>query len=184
MEKRRCPARPAHPFDMPGTLAQLLLPELEAELAKTRKVLERVPDGHNDFKSAERSMPLSRLAGHTAELAGFAAVFLTAPSLDMGTAADPRRILRMETRDTLLADFEQAAAKALAALEAASDEKLQEVWTVKRKGQPVFTMTRYMSYRNMSLNHMIHHRAQLGVYLRLLGVPVPSTFGPTADEPA
>ncbi len=169
---------------MPNTFAPILLPELEAELAKTRKVLERVPDGHNDFKSAEKSTPLSRLAGHTAELAGFAAVFLTAPSLDMGTPEDPRKILRMETRDKLLQDFEQAAASALAALKEMSDEKFQETWTIKRKGQPVFTLTRYMSYRNMALNHMIHHRAQLGVYLRLLGVPVPSTFGPTADEAA
>ncbi len=169
---------------MPDDLASLLLPELESELAKTRKVLERVPDGHNDFKSAEKSMPLSRLAGHTAELAGFAAVFLTAPSLDMGTPEDPRKILRMETRDKLLTDFEEAAANALAALKGSSDERLLEIWTIKRKGQPMVTLSRYASYRNMALNHMIHHRAQLGVYLRLLGVPVPSTFGPTADEQA
>ena len=77
-------------------MAELLLPELESELAKTRRVLERVPNGQNDFKSADRSMPLSRLAGHTAEFAGFIAIYLTAPSLDMGTPEDPRKILRME----------------------------------------------------------------------------------------
>ena len=165
-------------------LAELLLPELEAELAKTRKVLERVPDGHNDFKSAEKSMPLSRLAGHTAELAGFIAVHLTAPALDMGTPSDPRKILRMETRDALLAEYDELAAKSLDALRHSTDTSLEQPWTVHRKGQPVYTGTRYGAYRNMALNHMVHHRAQLGVYLRLLGVAVPSTFGPTADESA
>ena len=165
-------------------LAQLLKPELEAELAKTRKVLERVPDGHNDFKSAEKSMPLTRLAGHTAELAGCISVFLTTPSLDMGTPSDPRKILRMETRDKLLATYDELAAGAIDVLGRTSDDTFAETWTASRKGQGVFTGSRYTAYRNMALNHMMHHRAQLGVYLRLLGVPVPSTFGPTADEPA
>lgn len=168
----------------PNQLAQLLLPELESEFAKTRKVLERVPDGHNDFKSAEKSMPLTRLAGHTAELAGFVAVFLTSAALDMGTPSDPRRILRMETRDKLLADFDELAAKSLEALRHTTDDTLMQTWTASRKGQIVFEGSRYKAYRNMLVNHMIHHRAQLGVYLRLLDVPVPATFGPTADEQA
>ncbi len=166
----------------PNRLALLLLPELESEFAKTRKVLERVPDGHNDFKSAEKSMPLTRLAGHTAELAGFVAVILTSPELDMGTPSDPRKILRMETRDKLLADFDELAAKSVAALRECTDEALEETWTAARKGQLVYRGSRYTAYRNMAINHMIHHRAQLGIYLRLLGVPVPATFGPTADE--
>ena len=165
-------------------LSELLLPELQAELGKTRKVLLRVPDGHNDFKSAEKSMPLSRLAGHTAEFAGFITVFLTTPSLDMGTASDLRKILRMETRDKLLAEFDALAATAIETVRQTSNETFLETWTASRKGQPVFTGTRYNAYRNMLLDHMIHHRAQLGVYLRLLDVPVPSTFGPTADEAA
>ena len=175
-------SRYSRPMSDSMRLAELLLPELEAELAKTRKVLERVPDGHNDFKSAEKSMPLTRLAGHTAEFAGFITVFLTTPSLDMGTPEDPRKILRMETRDKLLAEFDELAPKAIETLKATSDETFGETWTASRKGQPVFTGTRYAAYRNMLLNHMIHHRAQLGVYLRLLDIPVPSTFGPTADE--
>ncbi len=165
-------------------LADLLLPELEAELAKTRKVLERVPDGHNDFKSAEKSMPLSRLAGHTAEIAGFIAVILTTPSIDMGTPSDPRKILRMETRDKLLADYDELAARSLEALRTTTDASFEETWTATRKGQTVFSGPRYKAYRNMTVNHMIHHRAQLGVCLRLLDVPVPPTFGPTADEAA
>ncbi len=162
----------------------MLLPELEAELAKTRKMLAHVPDGHNDFKSAEKSMLLSRLAGHTAELAGTLAVILTTPYIDMGTPSDPRRILRMDTRAKLLDEYDDLASKALAALKQSTDAALGETWTAARKGQQVFSGTRYTAYRNMALNHMIHHRAQLGVYLRLLGYPVPATFGPTADEPA
>ena len=165
-------------------LSTLLLPELEAELAKTRKMLEYVPDGSNDFKSAEKSMPLSRLAGHTAELAGLAAVILTTTDIDMGTPSDPRKILRMETQAKLLADYNEMAAAALDALRKSTDEDLETTWKASKKGVPTFSLTRYSAYRNMALNHMIHHRAQLGVYLRLLGRPVPSTFGPTADESA
>ncbi len=165
-------------------LSTLLLPELEAELAKTRKMLEYVPDGHNDFRSAEKSMLLSRLAGHTAELAGTAAVILTTTEIDMGTPSDPRKILRMETQAKLLADYNELAEKALEALRNTSDSDFDFVWKVSKKGVFAFSHTRYTAYRNMALNHMIHHRAQLGVYLRLLGRPVPSTFGPTADESA
>ncbi len=163
-------------------LSELLLPELEAEIEKTRKMLVNVPDGRNDFKSHERSMPLSRLAGHTAELVGFIALFLTLPSVDAGGPNDPRRILRMETKDKLLADFEELAAKSVEALKQTSDEAFAETFTLSRQGKIIFSMSRYQVYRNALLNHMIHHRAQLGVYLRLLEVPVPNTFGPTADE--
>ena len=164
------------------TLAERLLPELEAELAKTRKVLHAVPDGHNDFKSAEKSMLLSRLAGHTAELAGFAYFILTLDRINMGTPEDPRKILRMETKAALLEEFEPLAARLIEALKATSDEAFDETFTASRQGVVMRTGSRYDSYRNMFLDHMIHHRAQLGVYLRLLDVPVPSTFGPSADE--
>ena len=163
-------------------LRELLLPELDAELAKTRKMLEHIPDGHNDFKSAEKSMPLSRLAGHTAELAGFIPHILTASGIDMGTATDPRKILRMETSARLLAEFNAMAATAIATLEGISDEAFYQSFTLARKGVTIIVQTRYNAYRNLAMNHMIHHRAQLGVYLRLLGQPVPGTFGPSADE--
>jgi len=168
---------------MPKTylLSARLLPELEQELAKTRRVLEAVPDGHNDFKPHEKSMLLNRLAGHTAEFAGFAALILTLPGIDMQTSADPRKILRMETKAKLLADFDELAAGAIAALKNTTDAAFDETFTLSRKGQPVFTGTRYTAYRNNVLNHMVHHRGQLTVYLRLLNQPVPGTFGPSAD---
>ena len=162
-------------------LSARMLPELEQELAKTRRVLEAVPEGHNDFKPHEKSMLLNRLAGHTAEFAGFAALILTLPGIDMQTPSDPRRILRMDTREKLLADFDELAAQAVVALRATTDVAFDETWTLSRKGQPVFTGTRYMALRNNALNHMIHHRGQLSVYLRLLEQPVPGTFGPSAD---
>ncbi len=166
----------------PQQLSVRLLPELEFELAKTRRVLEAVPDGHNDFKSHEKSMPLNRLAGHTAEFAGIIGIILTVPGVDMGTPSDPRKILRMETKASLLADFDELAAQAIAAMKATTDAAFDETWTLTRKGEPVFTGTRYTAYRNNALNHMIHHRGQLTVYLRLLNRPVPATFGPTADD--
>ena len=119
---------------MPPTLSTLLLPELHSELKKTRRVLERVPDGHNDFRSAEKSMPLSRLAGHTAEMAGFVAVFLTHATVNMGTPSDPRKILRMETQGALLTSFEELAANALTTLEAATDDDLLSPFTLTRQG--------------------------------------------------
>jgi uncharacterized damage-inducible protein DinB len=164
------------------SFAAHLLPELESELGKTRKVLAAVPDGQNDFKPHEKSMLLNRLAGHTAELVGTAFYILTRPEINMGTPEDPRKILRMSTRDELLADFDELAANAIGALHNISDNALDEVFHLKRQGTAVFTGTRYAAYRNIALNHMIHHRAQLGVYLRLMNIPVPATFGPTADE--
>ena len=162
-------------------LSARLLPELEHELAKSRRVIEAVPDGHNDFKPHERSMLLNRLAGHTAEFAGFAALILTLPGIDMQTPQDPRKILRMETKAKLLAEFDELAAGAVAALKATTDAAFDETFTLTRKGELVFTGTRYTAYRNNVINHMIHHRGQLTVYLRLLNQPVPGTFGPSAD---
>ena len=170
-------------FNMNEThlLSARLLPELGHELEKTRRVLEAVPDGHNDFKPHERSMLLNRLAGHTAEFAGFVMLILTLPTIDMQSPSDPRRILRMETRDKLLAEFDGLAEGAKAAMKITTDAAFDETWTLTRKGEPVFTGTRYTAYRNNALNHMIHHRGQLTVYLRLLNIPVPGTFGPSAD---
>ena len=164
-------------------LSQRLLPELIDQLAKTRKVLEAIPEGHNDFKSAEKSMPLTRLAGHTAEFAGIAANILTHPSIDAGGPTDPRKILRMTTVPTLLADFDQLVDQAITALKQTTDEAFDQPWQLTFKGSARFSGTRYEAYRNIALDHMLHHRGQLTVYLRLLSTSVPSTFGPTADYP-
>ena len=164
------------------TLAERLYPEAEYQLEATRRVLANVPDGHNDFAAHPRSMPLSRLAGHTAELAGFAYYFLTRPEINMGTPDDPRKILRMVSKDDLLAEYAPLAERALETLRGTPDAAFDETFTLKRQGNVVVARSRYEAYRGMFLDHMIHHRAQLGVYLRLLEQPVPGIFGPSADE--
>lgn len=164
------------------TLAERLLPELEQQLANTHKVLNEVPDGRNDFAPHERSMPLTRLAGHTAELAGFAHLHLTVPSINMGTPEDPRKILRMTLKADLVKEFEAMAARLIETLKATGDATFDESFTLLKQGNLVLQTTRYNAYRTLFLDHMIHHRAQLGVYLRLLGEKVPATFGPTADD--
>ena len=164
------------------TLAERLLPELEQQLANTRKVLHEVPDGRNDFAPHEKSMPLTRLAGHTAELIGFAHLHLTVPSVNMGTPEDPRKILRMGLKADLLGEFEAMAGRLVESLKATSDEAFDEEFTLLKQGNVVLRTTRYGAYRTLFLDHMIHHRAQLGVYLRLMGEKVPATFGPSADE--
>ncbi len=164
------------------TLAERLYPEAEAQLKATRRVLANVPDGHNDFAAHPKSMPLTRLAGHTAELAGFASLFLTLPLINMGTPEDPRKILRMTTIAALLGEFDAMAAHTLATLKTTTDEAFDETFTLQKQGTTIRETTRYEAYRSIFLDHMIHHRAQLGVYLRLLDQPVPQTFGPTADE--
>lgn len=164
------------------TLAERLYPEAEYQLDATRRVLANVPDGHNDFAAHPRSMPLTRLAGHTAELAGFAYFFLTRPEIDMGTPDDPRKILRMTNKDALLAEYDPLVTRMLEILKATPDSAFDQTFTLKRQGSVIVERPRYEAYRSMFLDHMIHHRAQLGVYLRLLEQPVPATFGPTADE--
>lgn len=164
------------------TLAERLLPELEQQLENTRKVLREVPDGRNDFAPHPKSMPLTRLAGHTAELVGFAHLHLTVPSIDMGTPSDPRKILRMQLKADLLTEFEEMAAQLIATLKHTTDAVFDEPYTLLKQGNLVLQTTRYGAYRTLFLDHMIHHRAQLGVYLRLLDQKVPATFGPTADD--
>ena len=164
------------------TLAERLLPELKQQLANTLKVLNEVPDGRNDFAPHEKSMPLTRLAGHTAELAGFACLHLTVPSINMGTPEDPRKILRMTLKADLIAEFSRMADRLVETLQGTSDAVFDEEFMLMKQGALVLKTTRYNAYRTLFLDHMIHHRAQLGVYLRLLGEKVPATFGPTADD--
>ncbi len=165
----------------PNTLRDLLIPELESEFDKTRKVLRNVPDGNLPFKPHEKSMALSHLAGHVADLPVFITNILSTPSYDFGI--DNRKPYHMETTQATVAQFEENADHALTALKHASDETLHQHWSLAYKGHGIFSGSRYKAYREMGLNHLIHHRAQLGVYLRLLNAHVPGTFGPSADEP-
>lgn len=161
-------------------IRELLLPEFDQEMSKTRKTLERVPEDKPDFKPHEKSMPLSRLAGHLAQLPVFGKMILTTPELDFATAG--MRPLVMESRRQLLSAFDGYAGETRAKLAAAADEELHQPWKLSMGGQTIAEGTRYQMLRGLLLNHIVHHRAQLGVYLRLNGVPVPSVYGPSADE--
>jgi uncharacterized damage-inducible protein DinB len=161
------------------SIAQSLLNEFDEEMASTRKILERVPDGNTDWKPHEKSMSLGRLATHVAQLPFWAVNSLAVDHIDVNPAQKP---VILEKRSEIMALFDENLNKARAALTAATDEDFGRPWSLKVAGKVIFTQTRSKTYRVFTMNHMIHHRAQLGVYLRLLGVPLPGLYGPTADE--
>jgi len=163
------------------TFSAFLAPELESEIAITRRILAAVPDGHNDFKPHDKSMTLARLAAHVAELPSFASVTLTNPNFDLA-APNSYKPHVFETSAQNLAAFDSLAADAIATVNATSDEKFGEPWSLVYGDYEIFKGTRHSAFRAMAMSHLVHHRAQLGVYLRLLGVPVPKTYGPSADE--
>ena len=162
--------------------SQFLLPEFDAEMASTRRLLERVPDGKAAWQPHEKSMTLGRLATHVADLAGRAAVVWGQDEWDPrppGAAVPPQAL---DSRERILERFEEGSRRARQALAAASDADFGAAWTMKVEGRPVWTGPRLDAYRRSAMNHLVHHRAQLGVYLRLLGVGIPGMYGPSADD--
>jgi uncharacterized damage-inducible protein DinB len=159
---------------------ELLLTELDEELKKTRTALERVPADKKDFAPHAKSMPLGKLAPHVAQLAAFGLIILTTPELDFSKGSI--KSLPFESTAQLLQAFDEGAAKVRAALQATPDEAWTQNWKLSFQGKTIFEGTRFLAYREMFLNHLVHHRAQLGVYLRLNDKPVPATYGPSADD--
>jgi uncharacterized damage-inducible protein DinB len=160
--------------------SELLLPELDEEMKKTRTTLERVPTDKMDFAPHAKSMPMGKLAPHVAQLTGFGLTILTTPELDFSKTSIPR--LPFESTAQLVQAFDEGAAKVRAALQASPDEAWKENWKLSFQGKTIFEGQRFLAYRQMFLNHLVHHRAQLGVYLRLNDRPVPATYGPSADD--
>jgi uncharacterized damage-inducible protein DinB len=162
------------------TIAEILLQDFDTEMKGTRTTLERVPEGNPDFKCHEKSMPMGYLAVHVATLPKFGITILTTDVLDMAVQKFPS--MEFESREKLLSDFDALSAEARGILAGATDEHLKKNWKLAW-GERVFAdAPRSILYRTMFFNHLIHHRAQLGVYLRLNDVPVPSLYGPTADD--
>jgi uncharacterized damage-inducible protein DinB len=161
-------------------ISEALLPEFDHEMANTRKTLERIPEDKLAWKPHEKSMTLGRLAGHVAELPGFGTTVMQTDSLNL--SAGKYQPLIATSREQVLAAFDKKAAESRAALAGASDEHWMKPWSLEYKGKTMFTMPRVAAVRSMMLSHIIHHRAQLGVYLRLNNVAVPSIYGPSADE--
>ncbi len=164
------------------TTSELLLEDFDAEMANTRRTLERIPETP-DYKPHDKSMPIGKLSVHVATLPAFAAWILTSPGMDMANNTMPQPDRIFHSRDKLLASFDTYAAEARKALAAASDADLAAHWKFSFGEHVISDLPRSSTYRIMFFNHLIHHRAQLGVYLRLNDIPVPGLYGPSADEP-
>ena len=164
-------------------IGQAILPEFDQEMANTRKTLERLPDHQWSWKPHEKSGTVSWLAGHIATMPGWTAMTLNTEQFDYapvgGSGYEPPKL---ENRQQVLAEFDKGVAEARAAIAKASDADLMKNWTLLAGGKTIFTMPRAACLRTMIFNHIIHHRAQLTVYYRLLGIPVPGLYGPSADE--
>jgi len=163
-------------------IAGSMLPEFDHEMANTRKTLERVPDGKFGWKPHEKSFAMGVLASHLANLPGWTNVTIDMDKFDMAPGGNPIKTPECTNSQEVLKAFDENVSKARASLAGASDEHLMQAWTLAAAGQDLFSMPRVGVLRSFVMNHIIHHRAQLGVYLRLNDIPVPSIYGPSADE--
>ena len=161
------------------SIADIFLREFDGEMETTRRVLERVPSDRLEWSPHPKSMTLKRLAGHVAELATWG-VRIDEPSFEVGT----RKRIEFDSVGQLLAQFDEAVAASRASIAKKSDEELRVRFTVTRGGTTFFQMSKASLLRRVFLNHLIHHRGQLSVYLRLNDVPLPPIYGPSADEEA
>ncbi len=165
------------------TIGQSMLGEFDQEMQSTRKTLERVPDEKWNWKPHDKSGTVGWLASHIATLPGWITMTINTEELDYAPVNGPSyQQSKIENRKELLATFDKESAEARAALAAASDQEMLKGWKLLAGGKEIFTMPRVACIRGMVMNHLIHHRAQLGVYFRLLDVAVPGLYGPSADE--
>jgi uncharacterized damage-inducible protein DinB len=164
------------------TMAQRLLPEFDQEMGTTRRTLERVPNEKWEWHPHPKSSTMGWLAGHLANIPTWTNHGIELDKLDIAPEGKPLRGSPIASREKALETFDRNVAAARAAIAGASDAHLGAGWTLISNGHPIFTMPRAAVLRSFVMNHMIHHRAQLGVYLRLNDIPVPATYGPSADE--
>jgi uncharacterized damage-inducible protein DinB len=157
---------------------ELLLREFDQEMSRTKTTLERVPKDKWDWKPHEKSGTLGWMAGHVATLPRLAILVSTGSDYDVSSAKPPK----VDREADLIGVFTKVSGEARQAVAGLSDEQLDETWAFKRNGQTLFALPRYDMLRGMCFNHLIHHRGQLTMYLRDLGVPVPPLYGPSADE--
>jgi uncharacterized damage-inducible protein DinB len=165
------------------SIAQTLLPEWESEMKATRRILERVPEAEAAWKPHPKSASLGELAHHISNIPHWMTVALKQTELDLappgGPAYDPPTYQSMAEA---LADFDRNVKQGREAIAAASDADFAVTWTLKLGGKKIFASPRADVARSFVLSHLIHHRGQMTVYLRLKDVPLPSVYGPTADE--
>jgi len=163
-------------------LSESLLPELDQEMAGTRKVLERVPEDKLAWKPHAKSFTMAQLATHLATISTWGTYTIEGDKFDLDAPGAMEPQPPAASRKELLEKFDTSLAKFRAALVTADDAQLLAPWSLVKGGHAIFTMPRIAVLRSMIMNHTIHHRAQLGVYLRLTDVPVPGLYGPSADE--
>ncbi len=165
------------------SLNDIILPEFDMEMDNTRRTLDRVPDGKFDFKPHEKCGTLGWMAGHIANIPHWAVIAMTQDSLDLAPAGAPPYVPpKPANRKEVLETFDKNRAEARAALVAGNDATYAKPWALLMGGRQLFSEPRSAVLRRMVLNHIIHHRAQLTMYLRLLNIPVPALYGPSADE--
>ena len=160
------------------TLAESLLPEFDREMSTTRRLLERVPDDKFAWKPHAKSMSMGDLATHVANLPSWGATTLNEPEFNLAG----QTMTQAASRSEVLERFDRNVADTRAALTGKSDPEMIAAWTLKHGDQKLFTMPKIAVWRAFLMNHVIHHRGQLSVYLRLNDVPVPAMYGPSADE--
>jgi uncharacterized damage-inducible protein DinB len=158
----------------------MLLKEMEQEAKTTRNMLGRVPDDKYDWQPHEKSMTIRSLATHIAELPTWVTLALTTDGLDFATA--PYEPVAVNNTAELLDLFERSLADGKASLSQATDEQLEPMWTL-RNGEEIYSKTTKGEVIRMTFSQIVHHRAQIGVDLRLLNIPIPGSYGPSADEP-
>jgi len=164
------------------SIAQSLLPEFDHEMSTTRTLLAAVPESRADWQPHAKSMSLGRLAMHLSNLANWGVITLKQEEFDLSPPGGAPPQAGFESVAAMLERFDGFVKSSRAALAGASDVELMVPWSLKRAGQTIFSMPRAAVFRSLVMNHMIHHRGQLSVYLRLLDVPVPPSYGPTADS--
>jgi uncharacterized damage-inducible protein DinB len=162
-----------------GTIKTGLLAEYDHETATTRKLLERLPDDKLPWTPHARSMSLGGLATHLGNIPNWGAVILNEPSFDLSSG--PPHLDAKTSLADILAFFDESVKRTRAAMDK-SDAEYAAMWALRRGGQEMFSMPRMAAFRTFVLYHMVHHRGQLSVYLRLNDIPVPAIYGPTADE--
>jgi uncharacterized damage-inducible protein DinB len=162
-----------------GAIRDGLLAEYDHEVATTRRLLERLPDDKLNWKPHEKSMSLGGLATHLGNIPNWSGAILNQLHFDL--ASTPTHIEALTTRAEILSFFDDSTRQARASMDK-TDPEYQALWALKRSGQDMFSMPRVAAFRTFVLYHLVHHRGQLSVYLRLNDVPVPPIYGPTADE--
>jgi uncharacterized damage-inducible protein DinB len=161
-----------------------LLPEFDQEMANTRKMLERVPDGKWGWKPHPKSFSMGDLAVHVMNLPGWMVDTIEKDDFDFAPVDGPKYVMpTAKSNKEMLEKFDGFVAAARKALAAADNDHLMKPWSLKAGGKALFTMPRVVCIRGFVMNHGVHHRGQLSVYLRLNDIAVPGMYGPSADEP-